>query len=225
MPTPQPPAPQPEFQPPQPFQPPPPSQAPTPAPEVPVAPINQNTVAQAPAQPVAVPIPAKQKLYKLLRRLKSRRVLLVTAGVVVLIIAGTFLKGLTSDFKTVSLQNGNYSYTFKFYKSATKTQAGGQNTYTYQNSQSKMIADIQPTNESTVTSCSKLGSKWSQAFTVNVYAASRPVCFTSTGNVRAYDVIFPAQNSNQLFLVTTYGTPESPSIDSGLKTIFESVKL
>ena len=143
-------------------------------------------------------------------------------GAVIVIALAVFILGHLSNLKTETVKNGDFTYSFKFYKAAVATQTGGENTYKYSD---KSIADPQPTNEKLVSNCSQLGAKWNQAFIIELDDTQRPVCTYVTSDVQAYDMIFPALNNNHLFLITTYNSPETASSDATLKTIFESIKV
>lgn len=159
------------------------------------------------------------------RALPQKKIIKIAAGAVgaaIVIALAVFIASHLSSLKTETVKNGNFTYSFKFYKSAVSTQTGGENTYKYSD---RSIADPQPTNEKLVSSCSQLGAKWNQAFMIELADTQRPVCTYVTSNVQAYDMIFPALNSNHLFLVTTYNSPETASSDATLKTILESIKV
>jgi len=169
---------------------------------------------------------AKKKKFALPAKLKSPKLLIAVGAVLILIVGGMMLlKNMSSNMKTFSIKNGNYTYSFKYYSTATHTEIGGQNSYSYTNKTGKIIASVQPTEESPVTSCAKLGAKWQQVSSVTIEGNQHPVCLASTGNVKAYDVIFSAQNSNHLFLITTYDDPGADSSNSALNAIFGSVRV
>lgn len=145
----------------------------------------------------------------------------VIIGVILVVVGGGFLfiKSSLTGLSTKTLTNGGYSYTFQFKKSASEVQlSDGSTAYKYLNSE---IAGVKPTNDPALTSCSQMGSQWTQAFIVQIAGSQHPVC---TPNNQTYSLFFTAQNHNHLFAVT-FSSQQTSAAYPELQTIFGSVNV
>jgi hypothetical protein len=143
-----------------------------------------------------------------------------TILILILLLGGYgLLEYMFTGMATKTLSNGGYTYSFTFNKRAGLVHLNdGSAAYKYSSS---IIASIKPTNDVTPVSCSEIGAQWKQAFTVQVYGATRLVC---TPNDAGYSMFFTALNHNHLFSVV-YSKQQPTSVYSKLKTVFGSVKV
>lgn len=165
----------------------------------------------------------KDKLFKKLA-------IFVPIGVIALVViiaGGIFLNNdvFSSKLSTLTLVNQNYTYSFKYYKSATLIQpTSGQYGYKYLNNST---ATVIPYSNTLPSSCSALGSSWSEAFSVSLSSTQEFVCTgTASGGIQIFGMWFNALNHGH-FMLLTFNTnyKQSSSDYSTLETIFSSVKV
>lgn len=146
---------------------------------------------------------------------------LITIAVLVVLVGGfTFVKDFITGFDTKTVTNGGYTYSFMFYRFSHLVTVNGVQIYKINNSSNVSAG---PTNESVTTFCAQLNryNALQQAFTVQLYGSTRPVCeYQNT----LFVMIFTALHENHIVAVT-YSKPQNSSVYPKLQTIFGSVKV
>ena len=155
-------------------------------------------------------------LRTLLKKLFVPGVFLIGIIIIVMFFLG---RANSTALVTKTLTNGNFHYSFKFYQSAELVKlSNGSFSYKFKND---IVAGPMPTSDQIPSSCSSIGSGWSQAFTVIINGENLPVCQAGTSN-QDFSMIFTAQNSNHIFAIA-YRSPQSSTIYPTLVKIFSSV--
>lgn len=147
--------------------------------------------------------------------------LILLAGVIltaIIIISGS------SKLTSVSLTNGNYKYTFKYYRGATLIEPEqGSFGYKYLN---LSTVTINPAKESSPANCNEIGNAWSNAFTVSLNGSQELVCTGITHNIQIFGMWFNSLNQNHfMFISYNINDKQNQSNYPTLKQIFDSVQV
>jgi hypothetical protein len=129
-----------------------------------------------------------------------------------------------SDMATKTLSIGGYTYSFSFFRDATYEQVNGSGFQGY-TVNGNIAATVRPQSTNLVPFCSEMGDQYTEAFTVQVYGTTRPVC-TAQNNLgtQVYYLGFTALNKNHGFAIT-YNKSQNAKVYPKLKSIFESVRV
>lgn len=154
------------------------------------------------------------------------RASLYLVAIVLLIAGGMVIWKNYNDGMTVkTLSFKGYAYSFSFFRSAKYMQSS--NGFPGYVTPNKAFAVVGPISN-LPDFCSELGSQYTQAFTVKIYGATRPVCYThddfSDFDNQIYTVSFSVQSHYHEFVVI-YPKSQNSKVYPKLQTILTSVKV
>lgn len=142
-------------------------------------------------------------------------------AIIILLLGGGWLLYtiIFSGLSTQTFSNGGYTYTVEFFKPAGHVELSDGS---HALKRGNVVLGIKPSDAPKVTSCSRIGNVWKEAFRVHVYGEDLPVC--RAGSQGHYALYFTTGNQRHLFSITFKDAP-SETIYPTLKTIFESVSV
>ncbi len=152
--------------------------------------------------------------------LNTRKILFIGIPItVVLALAlGTWL--FVRSFAPLNIHtitNSAYEYSFLFYRSSESVNLVAGEGLKYD---SKALVIAKPTNDDVVKSCDEMGSKWKEAFTVQVEGVEHPVC---RFNDNVFLVTFFHGKAKHL-LEITYTTPHAINVND-VRQIVQSLRV
>ena len=138
-------------------------------------------------------------------------------------LAGWLILSRKAGYGSMTLQNEGYSYSFNFDTSAKQITSEGSNFLSGRqaNSSTEIGVTGKPTTSPVITACSRVGSTWTDAFSVTIDGTSYKVCTT---NKVIYATTITADSRQHLVEVISNDRQTSLDEDSA-KAIIESVKV
>ena len=144
---------------------------------------------------------------------------LITLAILMVVFGGyLFVRGYFSSMTTKTVTNHGFTYTFKYYRNASKVTlgAGGSG---YQHGGTILGVDTTDLNSPSV--CGEIDLQTTQAFTAQLQGVTHDVCVKDG---RVFSMFFRELNQNHVFVIT-YSKPQDQSVYPTIKSIISSVKV